>query len=153
MSKFYRTAIIKFLTKASPFLKHILQKPVVNVRRPHGTATQEMRRYASFIGTSNHKDLLTDTSGSRRYIVINVTAPSTAPRLTTSSFSPSRYWNRCSMTAGFMYQIAILFSSAEYYRGIKCLPCIPNGGMSTKWFGLSRKENKYTVLRTVIGDR
>ena len=58
-----------------PFLKHILQKPVVNVRRPHGTATQEMRRYASFIGTSNHKDLLTDTSGSRRYIVINVTGP------------------------------------------------------------------------------
>ena len=57
------------------FLKHILQKPVVNVRRPHGTATQEMRRYASFIGTSNHKDLLTDTSGSRRYIVINVTGP------------------------------------------------------------------------------
>ncbi|WP_286084090.1 VapE domain-containing protein, partial [Parabacteroides goldsteinii] len=31
--------------------------------------------YASFIGTSNHKDLLTDTSGSRRYIVINVTGP------------------------------------------------------------------------------
>ena len=57
------------------FLKHILQKSVVNVRRPHGTATQEMRRYASFIGTSNHKDLLTDTSGSRRYIVINVTGP------------------------------------------------------------------------------
>ncbi|EEZ06073.1 conserved hypothetical protein [Bacteroides xylanisolvens SD CC 2a] len=27
------------------FLKHILQKPVVNVRRPHSTATQEMRRY------------------------------------------------------------------------------------------------------------
>lgn len=57
------------------FLKHILQKPIVNIRRPHGTATQEMRRYASFIGTSNHKDLLTDTSGSRRYIVINVTGP------------------------------------------------------------------------------
>ena len=34
-----------------------------------------MRRYASFIGTSNHKDLLTDTSGSRRYIVIAVTGP------------------------------------------------------------------------------
>lgn len=57
------------------FLKHILQKPVVNVRRPHGTATQELRRYASFIGTSNHKDLLTDTSGSRRYIVIDVMGP------------------------------------------------------------------------------
>ena len=57
------------------FLKHILQKPIVNVRRPHGTATQEMRRYASFIGTSNHKDLLMDTSGSRRYIVVDVTGP------------------------------------------------------------------------------
>ena len=57
------------------FLKHILQKPIVNVSRPHGTATQEMRRYASFIGTSNHKDLLTDTSGSRRYIVVDVTGP------------------------------------------------------------------------------
>lgn len=57
------------------FLKHILQKPVINIRRPHGTATQEMRRYASFIGTSNHKDLLTDTSGSRRYIVVDVLGP------------------------------------------------------------------------------
>lgn len=57
------------------FLKHIIQKPTINIRRPHGTATQEMRRYASFIGTSNHKDLLTDTSGSRRYIVVYLTGP------------------------------------------------------------------------------
>ena len=57
------------------FLKHILQKPVVNVKRPYGTTTEEIRRYASFIGTSNHKDLLTDTSGNRRYIVIDVMGP------------------------------------------------------------------------------
>lgn len=57
------------------FLKHIIQKPTINIRRPHGTATQELRRYASFIGTSNHKDLLTDTSGSRRYIVVYLTGP------------------------------------------------------------------------------
>lgn len=55
------------------FLKHILQKPVVNVRKPYGTAIQELRRYASFIGTSNQKDLLTDPSGSRRFICIEVT--------------------------------------------------------------------------------
>ena len=61
--------------ESTGFLKHIIQKPVVNTRRPHGVATQELRRYASFIGTSNHKDLLTDTSGSRRYIVIAVTGP------------------------------------------------------------------------------
>ncbi len=56
-----------------PFLKHILQKPVVNTRRPNASAVEELRRYASFIGTSNHKDLLVDTSGSRRYLGVEVT--------------------------------------------------------------------------------
>ena len=55
------------------FLKHILQKPVVNTRRPNASAVESLRRYASFIGTSNHKDLLTDTSGSRRFIGVEVT--------------------------------------------------------------------------------
>ena len=45
------------------FLKHLLQKPVANLRKPYGSSIQEMRRYASFIGTSNQKDLLTDPSG------------------------------------------------------------------------------------------
>ena len=57
------------------FLKHLLQKPVANLRKPYGSSIQEMRRYASFIGTSNHKDLLTDTSGSRRFVCIEVMAP------------------------------------------------------------------------------
>lgn len=55
------------------FLKHILQKPVVNTRRPNASAVESLRRYASFIGTSNHKDLLSDTSGSRRFIGVEVT--------------------------------------------------------------------------------
>lgn len=54
------------------FLKHILQKPVVNVRKPYANAVLEIRRYASFIATSNQKDLLTDPSGSRRFICIEV---------------------------------------------------------------------------------
>ena len=52
------------------FLKHILQKPIVNIRKPHATAVLELRRYASFIATSNQKDLLTDPTGSRRFICI-----------------------------------------------------------------------------------
>ncbi|NDV60318.1 BT4734/BF3469 family protein [Bacteroides sp. 519] len=55
------------------FLKHILQKPVVNVRKPYANAVLEMQRYASFIATSNQMDLLTDPSGSRRFICIEVT--------------------------------------------------------------------------------
>lgn len=57
------------------FLKHLLQKPAANLRKPYGNAISEVRRYASFIGTSNQKDLLTDPSGSRRFICIEVTAP------------------------------------------------------------------------------
>jgi len=56
------------------FLKHLLQKPVANLRKPYGSTIQEVRRYASFIGTSNQMDLLTDPSG-RRFICIEVTAP------------------------------------------------------------------------------
>ena len=57
------------------FLKHLLQKPAANLRKPYGNAIREVRRYASFIGTSNQKDLLTDPTGSRRFICIEVTAP------------------------------------------------------------------------------
>ena len=57
------------------FLKHLLQKPVANLRKPYGTSVRELRRYASFIGTSNQKDLLTDPTGSRRFICIEVTDP------------------------------------------------------------------------------
>lgn len=46
------------------FLKHILQKPVLNVRKPNEAAVRELKRYASFIATSNHSDLLSDRSTS-----------------------------------------------------------------------------------------
>ena len=55
------------------FLKHILQKPVVNLVETALRSVLELQRYASFIGTSNQKDLLTDPSGSRRFICIEVT--------------------------------------------------------------------------------
>ena len=50
-------------------MKHILQKPVLNVKKPHGSAVLEMRRYASFIATSNQKDLLTDLPQSSFYCI------------------------------------------------------------------------------------
>lgn len=57
------------------FLKHLLQKPSASVRKLYSSSIVEMRRYASFIATSNHKDLLTDLSGNRRYICVEVTEP------------------------------------------------------------------------------
>lgn len=54
------------------FLKHLLQKPSVNVRKPNSAYIEKVRRYASFIATSNHEDLLNDPSGSRRFICVHV---------------------------------------------------------------------------------
>ncbi len=54
------------------FMKHIVQKAVVQSRRPYGMVTEELRRYATFIATSNHFDLLNDPTGSRRYICVEV---------------------------------------------------------------------------------
>lgn len=55
------------------FLKHVLQKPVVNARQPYKRSAQALHRYASFIATCNNYDLLTDPTGSRRFICIDIT--------------------------------------------------------------------------------
>lgn len=59
-------------TSHQGFMKHIIQKAAVQTRRPHSSVTEKMRRYATFIATSNNFDLLTDPTGSRRFICIEV---------------------------------------------------------------------------------
>ena len=56
-----------------PYLKNLLQKAKVTLRKPYGGNVEEMRRFASFIATSNTFSLLTDTTGSRRFIGVEVT--------------------------------------------------------------------------------
>ncbi len=57
------------------FLKYLLQTSVVSTRKPYGSQVETIKRYASFIGTSNHTDLLNDLSGSRRFLCIEVKQP------------------------------------------------------------------------------
>lgn len=59
--------------KQQGFLKNILQLPSVKVKRPYASHTEEVPRLASFIGTTNMADVLTDPSGSRRFIGVPVT--------------------------------------------------------------------------------
>lgn len=54
------------------FLKHLMQKPVVNIRPPHGGSFITRRRYGSFMATSNNFDLLSDPTGSRRYLCVEI---------------------------------------------------------------------------------
>ena len=56
-------------------LKHLIQKPEVKVRSPHQKTFRQMKRLASFSATANPLDLLTDPTGSRRYLCVEVTGP------------------------------------------------------------------------------
>ena len=57
------------------FLKNVIQLPSIKVKRPYGTHLEELPRKASFIATSNMIDILSDPSGNRRFIGIELTAP------------------------------------------------------------------------------
>ena len=59
--------------KQQGFLKNILQLPSVKVRRPHAKHTEDTPRLASFIATTNMADVLTDPTGSRRFLGVQVT--------------------------------------------------------------------------------
>lgn len=61
--------------KQFAFVKHLFQKPRVNLRRMYSEAIGTQRRYASFIGTSNYQEVLRDPTGNRRYICVEVTDP------------------------------------------------------------------------------
>lgn len=54
-------------------LKNYIQLASVKVKRPYGKRIEEVPRLASFIATTNMIDTLTDPSGSRRFICIQVT--------------------------------------------------------------------------------
>ena len=53
-------------------LKNLMQLKKLNFRKSHRTYYSQLPRIASFIGTSNLKELLTDTTGSRRFLCVEV---------------------------------------------------------------------------------
>lgn len=57
------------------FQKNLIQLPNVKYKPPYGSHVQEFPRTASFIATSNLDDILTDPSGNRRFIGIELTGP------------------------------------------------------------------------------
>lgn len=61
--------------KQFAFVKHLFQKTSTNIRRMYSETIAKQRRYASFIGTSNHHEILRDPTGNRRYLCVEVTAP------------------------------------------------------------------------------
>lgn len=57
------------------FLKNLIQLPTLKYKPPYGSYVMEFPRLASFIATSNMKDILSDPSGNRRFIGVELTGP------------------------------------------------------------------------------
>lgn len=53
-------------------LKNVMQMAGLNIRRAYKKSYSPLPRMASFIGTSNRHDLLSDPSGSRRFLCVEI---------------------------------------------------------------------------------
>jgi predicted P-loop ATPase len=62
----------KFTAKKMPLLKNLMQQKALNIRRAYAQTSTPLHRIASFIGTSNRRDLLVDKTGSRRFICLEI---------------------------------------------------------------------------------
>lgn len=58
----------KFSPKKMSLLKNLMQMAGLNIRKAYQKSHRSLPRIASFIATSNRKDLLTDPTGSRRFL-------------------------------------------------------------------------------------
>lgn len=79
MSQFLLISLDEF-NQISPtlqqgFLKNIITLSSVKVKRPYGKHVEQFQRLASFIGATNQTDVLTDPSGSRRFLGVELTGP------------------------------------------------------------------------------
>ena len=62
----------KLSPRKLPLLKNLMQMTSLHYRKAHRAQYSHLPRMASFIGTSNRRDLLNDPTGSRRYLCIEV---------------------------------------------------------------------------------
>ena len=62
----------RYSVRSMATLKNLMQLKKLTYRKSHRSYYIQLPRIASFIGTSNQKELLTDTTGSRRFLCVEV---------------------------------------------------------------------------------
>ena len=62
----------RYSVRSMATLKNLMQLKKLTYRKSHRSYYSQLPRIASFIGTSNQKELLTDTTGSRRFLCVEV---------------------------------------------------------------------------------
>lgn len=61
-----------YSVRRQPLIKYLISKSEVTAIRPYGSKFSTVRRYASFIATTNSRRPLTDTTGNRRFVCAEV---------------------------------------------------------------------------------
>ena len=62
----------RYSVRSMANLKNLMQLKKLTFRKSHRSYYSQLPRIASFIGTSNQKELLTDSTGSRRFLCVEV---------------------------------------------------------------------------------
>ena len=91
----------RYSERSQATLKNLMQLRKLTFRKSHRSYYSRLPRIASFIGTSNQKELLTDSTGSRRFLCVEVkkkidcTPPEYAQlyaQLKTELLAGERFW-------------------------------------------------------------
>jgi hypothetical protein len=146
-------------------LKYLLQKSEVKTRRPYGMAIEELRRYASFIATTNNASPLSDPTGSRRFICILVQgaidfrSPIDHEQLYAQAVCEinqgARYWFDDAETAVIMKQNEAFQIEDGLKTMIASFFIVTNDKKNGKWLPLSdimsTLRSRYRNLRDDVG--
>jgi len=101
----------KFTPRKMAHLKNVMQIAHLNIKKAYKKSFSPLPRIASFIATSNQKELLTDPTGSRRFLCVEIdeqidcTPPDHAQlyaQLKAELLSGERYWFTAEEEAAIM---------------------------------------------------
>ncbi len=79
----------KYAESKMPLLKNLMQMSSLHVCKAYQRNFRDLPRIASFIGTSNRSDLMSDPTGSRRFFCVEVEKPIDSTRFQSEPFCAS----------------------------------------------------------------
>lgn len=116
-------------------LKKITAKEFINVREPYGRVTVDLRRLAVFCGTSNDNQILSDPTGNRRVLPINII-----------SLDHGKY-NSCDKEA-LWHELNHLYKSGYDFTVLKSE--IEELAQNTEMFNASTPEEELLLTKLMI---
>lgn len=100
--------------KKQPMLKNLMQMSSLNLRKMYSTGIAPLHRIASFIATSNSRELLCDYSGSRRFICVEL-ENSLSPSLTQGEGAANALNNKANHSQLYAQLKAELLAGTRYW--------------------------------------